>query len=190
MKIVFSCAASDDYVEKYKSCIQSQKDYCSRNDYEYHLESKDDNIQDWREWYWKKIYTLKNFYNSSDIIVLIDADCEIKTDAPAIESVIDESFVYYVLGISKRPNSGFLIFKNILESHTLIDSILKKRNLECPDEFKSKGENGAVIWALSEIKSGKKELDIRWNCSLPEHAKEAYIIHYTNKMRSFFQEEV
>jgi hypothetical protein len=187
MKIAFSCVASSDYVEKYHLCIKSQKEYCEKNQYDYYLESDSTGINDWREWYWKKIYTLKKFYHEYDFFVLIDADCEIKNITPTIESIIDDNFVYYVLGISNRPNSGFMIFKNNVESQNLIESILQKRNIECPKKFKSKGENGAVIWALDEISSGKKELDIKWNCSSPEYMNDAFVIHYTNKMRDFFK---
>jgi hypothetical protein len=95
-----------------------------------------------------------------------------------------------VLGISKRPNSGFMIFKNDQRSADFLNDVITKREKEIPNQFSMKGENGYVIWSLSENKEDTKELELKWNCSQPEFLDECFIIHYTNKMKSYFKEKL
>lgn len=186
MKIIFYCVASDDYIEKYKRCIDSHQKYCDKNNYSYFLDNDKTKITQRKDWYWKKIEELQKFLKDYDIIILIDADCEIKNNCPTIESILTEKSIYYVLGISNRPNSGFLIIKSNSTGSNFINEILKRRYIPCPETHKSKGENGVVIWVLSEL-DDKQELSLQWNCSQPEYIDNAYIIHYTNNMKEFYK---
>jgi hypothetical protein len=189
MKIALSCIASIDYFKKYAKCIESQKKFCKKYNYDYCLNSDDDDILHWKDWYWKKIKEAKKILLNYDYVVIIDCDCEITDIAESIESVLDDNSIYYTLGISHRPNSGFLIIKNNKRGLSFLNDILEKRDNKFPDNYSStKGENGHVIWSLVENNQGTKELDLKWNCSQPEFLESAYIIHYTNKMRSFFKE--
>jgi hypothetical protein len=190
MKIIMSCSVSPDFAIKYKKCLDSQKKYCQKYSYDYVI----DDLpllpnQTNKEWTWKKHYTLEKFRNSHDVFVSIDADCEITDKTPALETVIDSNDIYFVNGISKRPNAGFLIVKNTKLGNYFHDELMKRRNLPVPNNCKAKGggDNGHVIWILSEIIQGKKELPLNWNCSQPDFMKEAYIIHYTNSMRKYFE---
>lgn len=185
-KIIFVCVASEDYLKKYQRCVLSQKEYCKRYDYDHRIVSDDTNSHIPGEWYWKKIYSIKEFYNSHDFFVIIDADCEITNLAPPLEEIIDHNSIYFTLGISSRPNSGFLIIKNDQRGKEFIDDVLRKRHIPCPAEFSMKGENGQVIWSIAENSAGCKELSLNWNCSQPDYMDSAYIVHYTNKLRDFY----
>lgn len=190
MKIALSCIASIDYLEKYKKCIESHRHYCKKFNYEYHLNTESENINHWKDWYWKKIIEAKKLLTNYDFIVIIDCDCEITTKAESLETILDQNSIYYVLGISGRPNSGFLIIKNNSCGNNFLQDLLLKRNQSLPDKYKStKGENGHVIWALGENPDSSKELEMKWNCSQPEHIEKAFIIHYTNKMRNYYEAE-
>jgi len=188
MNIAFICVASDDYVKKYKNCLSSQKNYCKKNDYLHILIDDKKYISDWKDYYWKKIYEVNDHLSKYDYVVLIDCDCEITDNTPPIKEILDTNSIYYVLGISKRPNSGFMIFKNDIRSIDFLNDVINKKEKPLPKEFAMKGENGFVIWSLIENNQGTKELDLKWNCSQPEFLESAYIIHYTNKMRSFFKD--
>lgn len=189
--IIFLCVASEDYLKKYKKCISSQENYCKKNNYTYYLDSNNSDIIHWKDWYWKKIISAKNLLPTSDYLVIIDSDCEITNIAEPIESVIDENSIYYVNGISGRPNSGFLIIKNNNRGNKFLDNVLNKRGKTFPQHFQStKGENGQVIWELSENSSQTKEIPLKWNCSQPDFLKDAYVIHYTNKMKDYYKEEI
>jgi hypothetical protein len=190
MNISFICAASEDYIKKYEDCLSSQKLYCEKYSYSYTLISDKKYISDWKDYYWKKIYEVRDRLSNTDFIVLIDSDCEIKPISPPIETILDHNSIYYVLGISKRPNSGFMIFKNDQRSAEFLKDVINKREKIIPSQFSMKGENGYVIWSLSENKENTKELDLKWNCSQPDFLDECFIIHYTNKMKSYFKEKI
>lgn len=189
MNIVFICIASDDYVKKYENCLSSQKNYCKKNNYLHILIDDTKYVSNWRDYYWKKIYEVRDNLSKYDYVVLIDCDCKITDKTPPIEEILDTSSIYYVLGISKRPNSGFMIFKNDARSMNFLNDVINKKETPIPKEFSMKGENGFVIWSLMENSQGTKELELKWNCSQPEFVESAYIIHYTNNMRSFFNKE-
>jgi hypothetical protein len=191
MKIIISCSASPDFVKKWKRCIESQKLYCKKYGYDYVvddrplLEGQTNN-----EWTWKKHYTLDQYENTHDLFVAIDADCEIKKNTPPIESVLNDNSIYYVLGVSKRPNAGFMIFRND-SVRKYFHTELKKRRLQpVPPDFRVKlsGDNGHVIWILSEMTKGLQELPLQWNCSQPSHIDDAYILHYTNHLRGYYND--
>ena len=189
--IIFLCVASDDYLKKYKKCISSQENYCKKNNYTYYLDSDNSNITHWKDWYWKKIISAKTLLPTSDYLVIIDSDCEITNIAEPIESIIDNNSIYYVIGVSGRPNSGFLIIRNNARGNSFLKNVLDKRYKEFPTEFRAdKGENGQVIWELFENKNETKEIPLRWNCSQPKFLKDAYVIHYTNKMKNYYKEEI
>lgn len=182
MRIIFYCVASPDYVIKYQKCIRSQNTYCQKNNYDYFL---DEEISD--DYYWKKICNIQQFYHTHDLVVIIDADCEITINCPPIESFLNECSIYYVLGISGRPNSGFLPVKTNSRGQEFINNVIAKRDQVCPDDLIMKGENGRIIWELQENNKLTQELSKQWNCSNPKYINSAYIIHYTNLMKDKFK---
>lgn len=188
MKIVISCSCSPDFLQKYKKCIESQKKYCKKYNFDYNLDSTPVYTNDRKEWTWKKHYILNQFEDTHEVLILIDADCEIKESAPSINTVLNKNSIYYVNGISGRPNAGFMIFRNDDIGKYFRTELINRRSKKVPLNFKVKegGDNGHVIWVLSEMSEGVQELPICWNCSQPKFARDAYIIHYTNSMRPFY----
>jgi hypothetical protein len=188
-----SCSCSPDFLIYYKKCLKSQKTYCKRFGYDYVIDNSPlIEGQTNKEWTWKKHYTLDQYVDTHDILILIDADCEIKNNAPPIESFLDDNSIYYVNGVSKRPNAGFMVFRNNEIRKKFHQELMTRRYRQVPNQYrvKSGGDNGHVIWILDEMNENKKELPLAWNCSQPEYVDSAYIIHYTNHMRNFYKREI
>lgn len=186
-----SCSASPKFLEKWSYCIESQKKYCKKNGYDYSL-AKGNWPEKSKKWTWNKHFVLNNFEQDYDVFIGIDADIEIKENCPPIETVLNDSSIYYVNGISGRPNAGFLIYRNDSIRKYFHSELLKRKNLTVPKKFKVKpgGENGHVVWILSEMKNGIQELPLKWNCSQPEYADDAFVLHYTNKLKSHYNHKI
>lgn len=64
---------------------------------------------------------------------------------------------------------------------------LSRREEPVPEEdfVTAEGENGHIIHVLKKRDYAARagELDIRWNCSDPARAPEAFVRHYTNFLR-------
>lgn len=186
-KIVFSSCGSYDYIEKYKFCIQSHRTYSKRYNIDYFLDTGELGFeQDSTEWYWRKLYTILPYFDSYDYICIVDLDIEFKHNAPDIRTVIDKNSIFYVNGISNRPNSGFLIIKSDKYGKKFINTILEWRGDPLPSYAKMKGENGYVIKYINDYPENTKELGIEWNCSQPKFLNQAYVLHYTNKLKKYY----
>ena len=187
--MILLCTASDDYIEKYKSCILSQQQYCKKFDYKYHLVQGSKESRNWKRF---KIQELEHLLSStSEDVCLIDGDCYIKDNCPGTESFLDNKCIYYANGHSGRLNSGFLYFKNCKQSLEFVKELQEKLELPVPrgkGYFVTKaGENGHVIWIKSQwAEQGKdvfKNIGVSWNCTLPSKKQEAYILHFTGPMK-------
>jgi len=188
-KIIISCSASPDFVKKWQKCINSQKQYCKKHGYDYVIDDRRlGHGETNNEWTWKKHYTLNQYEESHDVFVAIDADCEILPHTPPIESVLNNNSIYYVNGVSGRPNAGFMIYRNDRVRKYFHNELIKRRPKKVPGLFKVKpsGDNGHVIWILSEMTEGLQELPLKWNCSHPKYMDAAYILHYTNHLRKYY----
>jgi hypothetical protein len=185
-----SCSCSPDFLIKYKKCIESQKAYCKKYNYDYVVDDKSLLPgQKKNEWTWKKHYTLDQYEETHDVFIAIDADCEIKFNTPPIESVLNENSIYYVLGRSDRPNAGFMIYRNDKIRKFFHTELMNRRGTPVPASFEVKpsGDNGHVIWILSEMDNGLQELPLEWNCTNPKFMEHAYILHYTNSLKKYFK---
>lgn len=187
--MIILCAASDDYIEKYKPCIDSQINYCKKYDYEYKLISGKKEDRNWKR---TKIDELKILLENTDSdVLLIDADCLIKDNCPMLTEFLNNKSIYYANGHSGRLNSGFLYFKNCNKSLEFVKELQEKLKLPIPrgkGYFVSKtGENGHIIWIKSQwIEEGKdifKNIGINWNCTLPSKKDSAFILHFTGPMK-------
>lgn len=187
MKINICCTASDDYLKKYKKCYDSHLAYCKKYDVDYTLDNKPlKEGQTRAEWYWRKLSSLLPHFDNYDYVVVLDIDIEIKSSTPNIKTIIDDNSIYYVNGVSNRPNSGFLIIKTDDIGKRFVTEVLNNRSNPVTKEFKAPGENGHVIEYIYYNPQGTKELPIEWNCSQPKHMKDAYILHYTNHLRKYY----
>lgn len=186
--MILLCTASDNYTEKWKSCIDSHELYCKKHNYEYVLIT---GTRESRNWKRTKIDELQYFLESTTSdVCLIDADCLVKDTCPAINFLNDKS-VYYTTGKSGRLNSGFIYFKNDNNSKEFIKELKEKLSLPVP---KGKGyfvtlvgENGHIIWLLNEWLERDKDIfklvSNVWNCSSLTSTDDAYILHFTGLLR-------
>lgn len=187
MKIAFCCSASKDYVKKYDWCVKSQKEYCKKYNIDFYLDDGElEPNQQKSEWYWRKVYTPLKYFDQYDIVAIVDIDIEMKPTSPDFRTVLDENSIYYVRGISKRPNSGFLPMRTNDISKKFLNTILERRGQPLPKYAKMIGENGYVIQYIKENPEGTKEIPLEWNCSQPDYKDNAYFLHYTNRLAKHY----
>lgn len=187
--MILLCLASDDYLAKYKFCIESQKKYCLKYNYTYKLITGKQEARNWKR---SKIDELEALLKSSDVC-LIDADCFIKSNSPAFETFLTEKSIYYVNGKSGRLNSGFLYFKNDDLSKKFIKELKEKLNLSVPKGkgyfVTESGENGHIIWLKAEYEERNElifqEIPNLWNCTSPNLQDQAYVLHFTNYLKNY-----
>lgn len=187
MKIKICCTASTDYLEKYDRCYKSHLAYCKKYNIDYALDDKPlEEGQSRAEWYWRKLSSTLQYFDDYDYVVVLDIDIEIKSNTPDIRNIIDNNSIFYVNGVSNRPNSGFLIIKTDDIGKTFLTQVLKNRPVPVAKQFKAPGENGHVIEYIHYNPKGTAELPIEWNCSQPKFIEQSYMIHYTNKLSNYY----
>jgi hypothetical protein len=181
--------ATPDYARKWRFCIDSQHRYCRRHNFDHHV--IDPTAQDVHP-AWAKLEEAIKQLSQGHNILLIDADAEITDNCPPFTEILNSSpskDIFYVLGISGRPNSGMLILRGGASkiSTSLLRECINRRHETVPREdfVTVHGENGHVIWMLKRepYKSGSQEIGRAWNCTIPEAANDAFIRHYTNFLR-------
>ena len=191
--MIILCTASDNYVEKYKPCINSQISYCKKHNYEYKLVSGKKEERNWKR---SKIDELINLLKTTKKdVLLIDADCLIKEDCPRLEILLNDKSIYYANGKSGRLNSGVLYFKNNNTSLDFLKDLKEKLKYSVPrgkDYYVTKeGENGHIIWLKAEYEETNRnifqEISKKWNCSSPAFKDEAYILHFTNDLKEEYK---
>lgn len=183
------CVADNEYCKKYKPCIDSQKKYTEKFNYEYVLISGKKESRNWKRSKIDELITLLE--TTTDDVLLIDADCLIKDSCPELTAFVNDQSIYYANGKSGRLNSGFLYFKNNTNSLNFLYDLKEKLNFKVPRGkgyyVTKEGENGHVIWIKDEYeKSNKlifKEISKKWNCTSPALKAEAYVLHFTNDLK-------
>jgi hypothetical protein len=187
--MILLCTADNNYIEKYKPCIDSQKDWCKKNNYTYTLVSGTRESCNWKR---EKINKLMYLLDTTDEdVCLIDGDCYIKENCPSINFLNSKKSIYYANGKSERLNSGFLYYKNNSYSKKFVKELLEKLNNPIPRGkgyfVTTEGENGHIIWIQNEwINNGLdifQKISRYWNCSSPKLKELAYILHFTNDLR-------
>jgi len=187
--MIILCTASDDYVKKYKPCIDSQIEYCNKNNYEYKLITGKKEERNWKRSKIEELITLLE--NTDNDVLLIDADCLIKNTCPQFDEFLNDKSIYYANGKSGRLNSGFLYFKNTIHSKQFLYDLEEKLKLPIPRGkgyyVTKEGENGHIIWTKHEYEKLNKDIfqkiSKKWNCSSPAAKKDAYILHFTNDLK-------
>ena len=184
------CVADNEYIKKYKPCIDSQQTFCNRNNYKYNLIQGAPESRNWKR---TKIDELSNLLNNTnDDVCLIDGDCYIKDNCPTLDRfLIEGKDIFYAKGRSGRLNSGFLYFKNNVRTRAFVKELQEKLKLPVPRGkgyfVTTEGENGHIIWIKDEWElSGKNifyEISFHWNCSSPKLKETAYILHFTNALK-------
>ena len=160
--------ADENYLDKWKFCIESQNAYAKKYGYKRLLISKEfGNLN----FYWTKLPHAIDALEAGDLVLVLDADVEVKHHAPDFKEVFnlsDSANIALANGASGRPNSGVMMFKGKVAIDFLsqvIESRLQKPDRE--NVVSSKGENGHIIQILKEYEKNYQELGIEWNCSIP-----------------------
>lgn len=187
--MIILCTASDNYIKKYKPCIDSQINYCNKHNYEYKLISGKKEDRNWKRAKIDELIILLE--NTNNDVLLIDADCLIKDNCPKLKNFLNDKSIYYANGKSGRLNSGFLYFKNDQNSLNFLHDLKEKLKLKIPKGngyyVTKEGENGHIIWVKHEYENNNnnifQEISKKWNCSSPVLKEEAYILHFTNDLK-------
>jgi hypothetical protein len=179
--------ADKTYLDKWKFCIESQDAYAEKYGYKRLLISKESGSLNF---YWTKLPHAIDALRAGDLVLVLDADVEVKNSAPDFREVFDSPSTAHIAlanGASGRPNSGVMMFKGKVAIDFLsrvLESRLQKPNRE--NVVSSKGENGHIIQTLKKYEKYYQELGIEWNCSIPEKINDAYFLHYTNHLKQHF----
>lgn len=146
--LVFSIAL-EGYSKLFQSCIDSQREYCSRYGFKYILVDQAPRKLQRAEAAWLKIFLLRSALKCDyNWIAFIDADCEIRKHAPSFiqefEKFKDKS-IFLAPGFSGRINSGVIFLKNTEEAIGYLEKVIKNGDYEVPNEDKALYENGHMI---------------------------------------------
>ena len=180
------CLATGSYLEEWKDCIETQQRYCETFGYDYHLLDKDISALHPK---WQKFERSEALLREGRHVLLIDADAAILPAAPPFESVLEENpfhDIFAVLGRSKRPNSGVIIFRSG-ETSVAADFLhrcISRRNRGVPKEdfVTREGENGHFIHYLKKPPYAERFLALptQWNNTLPPVRAGDFVTHYAS----------
>ena len=180
--LVFSIALQG-YSNLFKNCIKTQRNYCSRFEYDYILIDKSPRSLLPAEAAWLKIFFLKEALTCTyKWIAFIDADCEIREHAPSfiedLEKFGKNKKIFMAHGFSGRINSGVIFIKNSPEALEYLEKVIINGDKIISDEDQAPYENGHII------KYGKNNPYIqiidakKWNNNFTlDHS--SYIQHYS-----------
>jgi len=175
-KTLIFCVGINNYDRMYQRCIDSHRRYAKHQGYDYKLVNKPVAASITASAWLKIPLIIKALEQNYDWVAFIDADCEIKDTAPAIESLaMDGKSLFMAKGFSGRVNSGVIIIRNDEPARALFQTVYDHCNQEVPSA--DWGENGHIIhfagdWDRLEV------LDTRWNNNFKPELDD-YIRHYS-----------
>lgn len=187
--LVFSIAQNGyDFI--YSKCIKSQQLYASKNSYEYVLVNRPRWVNSPEESAWLKIpLILVGLCRGYEWVLFVDADAEIRPQAPKVESLeVSRKSLYLVHGHSGRVNSGVIIAKNTADTKAFFQQVLSAVETDVPEEDKAPYENGHVIH-FSRKCEYVYILDQCWNNTVDLTLND-FIRHYTGPMRQHYRKPI
>jgi hypothetical protein len=187
MKTLVFTIAQNGYGTAFLSCIASQRAYAKRIGADYVSVTKPRRIPAAALSAWLKVPLMLHALESGyDWVAYIDADCEVKPDAPDFRNELGSSpkQVFMALGRSGRVNSGVMIARRGPESTSYFARVLASatENIPADDRANLKYENGNVIY-VTNLTDAVATLPAEWNNSLDPDLAD-YIRHYTGPMRA------
>ena len=143
--------ALNGYEKTFKDCIDSQREYCNKNNYEYVVIDYSPRAMQPIEAAWIKIpLILSALKNKYQWVAFIDSDCEIREFTPPFDQYLsekdDEKSLFISLGKSQRLNSGVMIIRNSPESVKFFEDVYGFIDSKVPDTDKTPFENGHIIY--------------------------------------------
>jgi hypothetical protein len=184
--LLFSIALNG-YEQVFRECIASQAEYARKHGYRYVAVTKPRGLLAPADCAWLKIACLQKALEAGhDWVCYIDADCEIRENTPAIETLAAAGkYLYMAKGFSGRVNAGLMVARNSGEIRKMIATIMDAADrTDLPEEDRAPYENGHVIHYTrdSEI---LEIIDGRWNNNI-EMDLDDYIRHYSGKIRQHY----
>jgi hypothetical protein len=182
-KVAVLSIATNGYAAVFEDCLNSQRLYCRRFDYDYFVV---EGSPPWgigaSESSWLKIPLLLRFLKSKNYswVCFFDADCFVQACCPKIETV-DDGHRYAFLGndVTGRVNAGVMLIKTGAPSIRLLRRIAWSAWVPSrfvPKECKNLYENGHVIW-MCRNSEHVGILDPRWNYSHGMQVEGEYVSH-------------
>ncbi|GLS24787.1 hypothetical protein [Marinibactrum halimedae] len=177
--LVYSIAMNG-YQHLYAKNLASHRQYARRYNHEYVVIQKPYCWRVGRECAWLKLtvllYALEQGYST---ILYVDADAEIKKEAPNfVDILVDEKDFYIAKGYTDRLNSGVFIVRNSVNVIDWVQSVIESRHKPVRQECSvGWGENGHII-QYAKDKKFVKIIDPRWNNNANPMLKD-YIRHYS-----------
>ena len=170
------CIALNHYDRIYAANVRSHRHYAARHGYAYMLVRK----PRWatvKEAVWLKIALIDAALAAGwDWVLFLDVDCELRTAAPAIQSVAaDGKEIYLAPGFSGNVNSGVIVARNGARAREFFQTVLAAADTTVPEQ--DWGENGHVIHFARSC-SALGLLDRRWNNNA-DPALADFIRHYS-----------
>lgn len=179
--LVFSIAL-EGYSKLFQSCIDSQKEYCSRYGFKYILVDQAPRNLQRAEAAWLKIFLLRSALKCDyNWIAFIDADCEIRKHAPTFIQEFDkykDKSIFLAPGFSGRINSGVIFLKNTEEAIGYLEKVIKNGDQEVPYEDKALYENGHMIHYGKNHPYVQLIEAVKWNNNF-NLDQNSYIQHYS-----------
>jgi hypothetical protein len=187
MKTLVFTIAQNGYGAAYLTCIASQRAYAKRIGAEYVSVTKPRSVPAAALSAWLKVPLMLHALESGyDWVAYIDADCEVKQDAPDFRKELASSpkQVFMALGRSGRVNSGVMIARRGEESEAYFARVLGSATEKIPAEDRAdlKYENGNVIY-VTRLTDAVDTLPGEWNNSIDPGLRD-HIRHYTGPMRA------
>jgi hypothetical protein len=169
------------YKKTYRQQLDSQKAYAVRHGYLYDSVSLPEDDPGQAKWH--KIACLAERLEAYDAVLMLDADCHVREDAPDVcGEIVEGKVIYMARGHSGRFNSGVILALRADKSKRFFQEVLASRGSPVPpqDLVTSEGENSHIIvLARDPLFSGLiQELDYRWNNNrFPDRVD--YIRHFS-----------
>jgi len=145
---VFSIAL-EGYEKTFEACIESQKEYCLKHNYQYVLINTSPRKMKPKEAAWIKIPLILAALNTGyEWVAFIDSDCEIRENTPPFDAYFAdeaEKSIFMATGKSGRLNSGVIFIKNEPAAVEYFKTILANADITVPSEDRTSFENGHII---------------------------------------------
>jgi hypothetical protein len=185
MQTVILSAALFGYAERWPACLASQSRYAARLNYGRRLliDPPTPGVRTAADASWLKLDLMLAVLAENDRVLWLDADCEVSTATPAVETVeVSGKSVYMGHGHSGRYNAGVIYALPTTASVALLSRVRAARGSTMPPEDRAPYENGHVIHYCKGNPCVQR-LDPRWNNTRAPSLTD-YVRHYTGPMRA------
>lgn len=179
-RLVFSLALQG-YDRIYWRCIRSHEAYARRHGYPYLCVTGVPALLLASEASWLKIPLIINaMENGVEDILFVDADCEIRSSAPAFETCFTPNkCICMAPGLSGRLNAGVIMARNREPARRFFGQVLEHSEDPVPAEDDAPYENGHVIYFGKRCDAIRTVAHREWNNN-SVYDPSSFIQHFSN----------